>query len=278
MLQLWMATVCAASTTGIDFAFGDLGVHTAGHTPASCCALCESTAACKLWVLETDTTCAGCCYMKAAVSCEDCELVPKGSPCTRPHASRIAGNWTCAPTLSPTPAPPAGPPLPAPVSQLSARFRNWSYFIGDHDGFVIPPLAGNFSGQMKTDTAVVFEKTPDDTLPGRWRMTYLFYNGTAGGNGYETAFATSDDLLHWSYGAGGEYGTGMALKRSAVPGTYDYGGVTLGGMLYTTSDMRAPRRLRKINGSYWALYGCYDSRSGYCTRRDTEGKASRSHR
>ena len=65
----------------------------------------------------------------------------------------------------------------------------------------------------------------------------------------------------------------MALKRSAVPGTYDYGGVTLGGMLYTTSDMRAPRRLRKINGSYWALYGCYDSRSGYEAGHGGQGVA-----
>lgn len=94
-----------------------------------------------------------------------------------------------------------------PVAELSAKFRNWTYYMGPFDGFVVPPTAGNFSGQTLTDTAIVFEKTPEDTLPGRFRMTYLFYNGTAGGNGYETALATSDDLLHWSFGLGGNKGT-----------------------------------------------------------------------
>ena len=94
-----------------------------------------------------------------------------------------------------------------PVSVLSAKYRNWTYYNGSFDGFVVPPTAGDFSGQTLTDTAIVFEKTPEDTLPGRFRMSYLFYNGTDGGYGYEAAIATSDDLLNWSFGQGGDNGS-----------------------------------------------------------------------
>jgi len=126
---------------------------------------------------------------------------------------------------------------------------------------VVPLDAGNFSGQTKTDTAVVYEKSPDDTLPGKYRMTYLFYNGTQGGNGYEAALAISDDLLHWTFNSGGDHG--IVLKRNSVPGTYDYGGVTLGGMLWQNASLQSHRLLKKNNGSYYSLYGCYPSRAGY---------------
>ena len=73
--------------------------------------------------------------------------------------------------------------LPKPPAELSLRFRNWTYYNpAATGGFVAPPLAGGFEGQTLTDTAVVFEKTAEDTLPGRYRMTYLWYNGTKGGN------------------------------------------------------------------------------------------------
>ena len=88
-----------------------------------------------------------------------------------------------------------------PVAQLSLKFRNWSYYTGgSFGGFVVPPFAGNFSGQELTDTAVVFEKTPEDALPGQFRMTYLFFNNTPGNYGYETALAISADLLTWEFG------------------------------------------------------------------------------
>ena len=56
---------------------------------------------------------------------------------------------------------------------------------------------------------------------------YLFFNSTAGANGYEAALAVSDDLLNWRFNLGGDHG--IVLNRSAKPGAYDYGGVTLGG-------------------------------------------------
>ena len=258
---------CRNSVTGVDHAFGDLAPYTSNLTAAQCCAKCSATQGCLLWVLETDSHCPGCCFLKKTVSCTPCASLPTltttiSVPCTRAMASRVSGNWTCPPTLAPTP-PPVGPPLPAPVSQLSARFRNWTYYVGPYDGFVVPPKAGNFRGQTLTDTAVVYEKSEQDTLPGRYRLTYLFFNGTNGANGYEAAIATSDDLLHWSFGKGGDDGNGIALKRSPVPGAYDYGGVTLGGFLFSSNILRGPRKLRMLNGSYWALYGCYPSRAGY---------------
>ena len=107
---------------------------------------------------------------------------------------------------------------PLPVKTLSAKFRNWTYYNGEFEGFVVPPTAGNFSGQTLTDTPIVFEKSADDNLPadlGKFRMTYLFYNGTKGGNGYETGLATSNDLLHWSFGNGGQNGKSVVVQSVA---------------------------------------------------------------
>ena len=122
--------------------------------------------------------------------------------------------------VSPPGPPPPAPPAPAPphwlpVKQLSARFRNWSYYVGQYDGFVVPPDAGNFAGQSLTDTAVVFEKSPDDTLPGRYRMTYLWFNATTGGEGYEVGLALSDNLLNWTFNQGGD--NGLAFKVAKEP-------------------------------------------------------------
>ena len=173
--------------------------------------------------------------------------------------------------LSPLPSPPSA--LPAPPAQLSLPYRNWTYYNPPtHGGFVVPPLAGGFAGQTLTDTAVVFERAPEDALPGRYRMTYLWYNGTKGGNGYEVGLALSDDLLTWTFGQGGD--AGLVFARNPVPGSYDYGGVTLGGMLWQNASLRSPRRLQKrraattvVDGGgaskYYALYGCYPSRGGY---------------
>ena len=104
------------------------------------------------------------------------------------------------------------------MEKLSAPFRNWTYVNGSHAGFVVPPLAGGFAGQALTDTAVVFEKAAEDTLMGRYRMTYLFFNGSKGNEGYEVGLALSDDLVNWSFGAGGN--KGLVFARNGVKGTF----------------------------------------------------------
>ena len=209
-----------------------------------------------------------------------------------PHDPTSARRLSALPLLLPLllshlPSPTSA--LPAPPAELSAPYRNWTYYNPPtHGGFVVPPLAGGFAGQTLTDTAVVFERAPEDALPGRYRMTYLWYNGTKGGNGYEVGLALSDDLLTWTFGQGGD--AGLVFARNPVPGSYDYGGVTLGGMLWQNASLRSPRRLQKrraaataattaatttattaatavVDGGgaskYYALYGCYPSRGGY---------------
>jgi len=158
-----------------------------------------------------------------------------------------------------------------PVAKLSLKYRNWTYFNGNYDGYVVPPNAGDFSGQTLTDAPVIFEKTEEDKLPGQYRLGYLFYNGTAGGNGYETGLAISRDLLKWNFNQGGD--NGIILKRNSVPGTYDYGGVTMGGFYFNENGLRAPRKLKKKNGKYYAMYGCYPSRAGYEQGNGGEGMA-----
>jgi len=158
------------------------------------------------------------------------------------------------------------------VTKLSAKYRNWTYVDGQYDGFVVPPTAGNFSGQTVTDAPVVWEKTAEDTVAGDYRLGYLFYHNIKGAYGYETGMAHSADLIHWSFGEGGD--KGLVFHRNPVKGTYDYGGVTLGGMHYTSNHLEAPRTLQKSpNGKYHALYGCYPNRQGYETGNGGEGVA-----
>eukprot|EP00037_Helgoeca_nana_P022532 m.230255 g.230255 ORF g.230255 m.230255 type:complete len:506 (+) comp26021_c0_seq1:272-1789(+) len=250
---------CGPGDTGVDHAYGDLGKYTENvTTTAACCGLCEANLRCVGWVLETDTHL---CFLKAVTSGAPC-AVGATSPCRRPMPNRISMP-NCPDGPSPAPPPPPSPP-PAhwlPVHTLSQPYRNWSYFVGAFDGFVVPPHAGNFSGQTLTDTAVVFEKTVEDSLPGQYRLTYLWFNGTTGGFGYEVGLATSVDLLHWQFGRGGT--NGLVFQRNNTPGAFDYGGVTLGGMLWSNASVTSPRSLQKIDGKYWALYGCYPSRAGY---------------
>ena len=122
----------------------------------------------------------------------------------------------------------------------------------------------------------MYEKTPEDTLPGKYRATYLFFNGTKPDNGYEVALALSDDLLHWTFNPPvGQDNSGIVFTRSPDPAAYDYGGVTLGGIHWNDADVRSPRTLKKNSktGKYYALYGCYPSRAGYESGDGGEGIA-----
>lgn len=56
---------------------------------------------------------------------------------------------------------------------------------------------------------------------------------------------------------------GLIFPRSNMPGAYDYGGVTFGGLHFQSPELEAPRQLKKVNGKYHVLYGCYPSRAGY---------------
>jgi hypothetical protein len=243
---------CAKTNEGLDYAFGDLRMIQT-NTSAECCAACKAEAKCVLWVKDTTTspTTQHDCFLKHTFSNTPCASDRKqGTPCRR----KLAGRESMAPTgPAPPPLPPPAPPAPPPpippqkhflpVSSLSKKFRNWTYYTGGpYGGFVVPPMAGNFTGQTLTDAAVVFEKTPEDTLPGRWRMWYLYFNSIKGENGYQTALATSDDLVNWSFNRGGD--NGIIFKRNDLPGSYDYGGVTIGCGVWNSSELKSRRLLR----------------------------------
>jgi beta-xylosidase len=56
-------------------------------------------------------------------------------------------------------------------------------------------------------------------------------------------------------------------------GSFDHGGVVLGGYLYESADIDAPRRLQRRDGAYWGLYGAYPRRGGYELRPGAQGLA-----
>ena len=240
---------CDKTNKGLDYAYGDLRMIQT-NTSAECCAACKAEPKCVLWVKDTThSPTQHNCFLKATFSNNPCSSSTQGAPCRRPLAGResMAPNGPAPPPLPP-PSPPPLPPIPPqkhflPVSSLSKKFRNWTYYTGgQYGGFVVPPTAGNFTGQTLTDTAVVFEKTPEDTLPGRYRMWYLYFNSIKGENGYQTALATSDDLLSWSFNHGGD--NGIIFKRNDQPGSYDYGGVTMGCGFWNSSELVSRRMLR----------------------------------
>lgn len=235
---------CDKTNEGLDYAYGDLRMIQT-NTSAECCAACKAEPKCVLWVKDTTSSSTQHdCFLKATFSNTPCSSTTPATPCRR----HLAGRESMAPTGPAPPAPPPPAPSPPqkhflPVSELSKKFRNWTYYTGGkYGGFVVPPDAGNFTGQTLTDTAVVFEKTPDDTLPGRWRMWYLYFNSIKGENGYQTALATSDDLVNWSFNRGGD--DGIIFKRNDLPGSYDYGGVTMGCGFWNSSELASRRLLR----------------------------------
>ena len=117
-----------------------------------------------------------------------------GSPCHPPcqhfNCSLLPPHWT------PPPAPIPPPPLPA--DEWAKLYRNWTYF----PSWAIPPscldpttcpnVRSNF-----TDIAQAWRVPGDNS----WRMTYTFFDGV----GYQTAMATSSDLLHWDQSPGTIY-------------------------------------------------------------------------
>lgn len=143
-----------------------------------------------------------------------------------------------------------------PVSSEEAEawasfFRGWQYY----PDYVLPPSPEDGLGFKSTDCPLVWK------LGDQWQMWYTGFDGV----GYQTALATSSDLVHWSP-------AGLVMGYGA-PGAYDYGGVTFGGLLMESYDLRAERRSKRWQGKYWVLYGCYPRQGGYELRPGAEGAA-----
>jgi len=137
------------------------------------------------------------------------------------------------------------------LRRWSAPYRGWHYY----PDFVVPPSPDDGLHFKSTDCPLVYRHTD------QWHILYTGFDG----NGYQTARAVSTDLIHWTP-AGLVMGYGK-------PGAYDHGGVTFGGLLLESYDIRAPRTLKKWKDRYWALYGCYPRQGGYELRPGAEGAA-----
>jgi hypothetical protein len=56
-------------------------------------------------------------------------------------------------------------------------------------------------------------------------------------------------------------------------GQFDHGGCVLGAYLYESYDVKAPRLLKRRDGKFWSLYGCYPRQGAYELRPGYEGVA-----
>ena len=92
-------------------------------------------------------------------------------------------------------------------------------------------------------------------------MSFIAFNG----HGYNSFVAESTDLVHWE--------DARLAMGFGPPDSFDHGGCVVGAFLYESCDLRVPRVLKKREGTYWTLYGCYPRQGGYELRPGYEGVA-----
>jgi predicted GH43/DUF377 family glycosyl hydrolase len=143
------------------------------------------------------------------------------------------------------------------INKWSAPFRGWKYYPEP----VIPakyhiPEAEDFHS---FDCPCIFQL---DNKPGVWYMNFIGFNG----KGYNSFVAESNDLVNW-------HNPRLAMGFGPE-GEFDHGGCVIGAYLYHSWDIGAPRMLKKQDGKYWTLYGCYPRQGGYELRPGYEGVAS----
>lgn len=83
---------------------------------------------------------------------------------------------------------------------------------------------------------------------------YMLYTGFDG-KGYQSALATSDDLLHWEH-------KGIILKRNLDSDRWDRIGGAATWMIKENDDFNQIPKLGKVDGKYWLVYHSYPS-TGY---------------
>jgi len=143
------------------------------------------------------------------------------------------------------------------LDNWSAPYRGWHYWPDP----IIPaePKIAGYEGFRNTDAPTVYQ------LPGRpdtWYMTFIAFNG----QGYNSFVVQSTDLVHWTNPR-----QAMGFGRK---GEFDFGGCAVGAFLYESYDVKAPRVLKRRDGKYWTLYGCYPRQGGYELRPGYEGVAA----
>lgn len=142
------------------------------------------------------------------------------------------------------------------MDKWSAPYRGWHY----QPEHVIPaqPSIPGYGEFHNTDCPCVYQ------LPGqpeKWFMSFIAFNG----HGYNSFVAESTDLVRW---------TNPRLAMGfGPPNEFDFGGCVIGAFLYESYDIKAPRLLKRRDGKYWTLYGCYPRQGGYELRPGYEGVA-----
>ncbi|MDR1496882.1 MAG: hypothetical protein LBS59_00495 [Puniceicoccales bacterium] len=145
------------------------------------------------------------------------------------------------------------------MRKWGAPYRGWNYYPEP----IIPanykiPGAEKFHSY---DVPCVFQ-LPDK--PDVWYLSFIGFNG----KGYNSFVAESRDLVNWTNPS-----TAMGFGKK---GEFDYGGCVIGAYLYKSWDIKAPRILKKQEGKYWTLYGCYPKQGGYELRPGYECVATSS--
>jgi predicted GH43/DUF377 family glycosyl hydrolase len=142
------------------------------------------------------------------------------------------------------------------LSQWGKPYRGWHYYPDPiiPSDYQIPGAEGfqNF------DVPIIYQL---EGKPDVWYMSFIGFN-----KGYNSFVVESKDLVHWinprlAMGFGKE-------------GEFDYGGCVIGAFLYENWDVKAPKILKKKDGKYWTLYGCYPLQGGYELRPGYEGVAA----
>jgi hypothetical protein len=142
------------------------------------------------------------------------------------------------------------------VARWSAPYRGWHY----RPEHVIPaePKIPGYEQFHNTDCPCVYQ------LPGRadtWFMTLIAFDG----HSYNSFVAESPNLLQWTHP--------RLAMGFGPPCEFDFGGCVIGALLYESYDVKAPRLLKRHDGKYWTLYGCYPRQGGYELRPGYEGVA-----
>jgi len=95
--------------------------------------------------------------------------------------------------------------------------------------------------EMSVDIPFVFRHN------GVFHMMYTGYDG----KGYQSALATSDDLLHWKH-------KGIMIPRDSEDSTaWDKVGCAITWIIKKSDNFDDVPELRKIDGKYWAVYHSY---------------------
>ena len=142
------------------------------------------------------------------------------------------------------------------LDKWSAPYRGWHHWP-DH----VIPAEPKIPGHEKfhsTDAPCIYQLTGQ---PDKWFISFIAFNG----QGYNSFIGESTDLVHW---------TNPRLAMGFGPSNeFDAGGCVIGAFLYESYDLKAPRLLKRRDGKYWTLYGCYPRQGGYELRPGYEGVA-----